>query len=93
MTKQPPKMNRMAEWKEFEQMMHDHITNYANKQYGDAPDDRAAAYTAEQCLESIKKYCARYGRNARGDAEQERDFLKIAHYASLALFRYREGNK
>jgi len=87
------KMNRVKEWEEFSQMVKKHIENYANKQYGDSPNDRASAYTSKVCLDAIEKYAARYGRNARGDEEQERDFLKIAHYACIALFRFREGNK
>jgi hypothetical protein len=45
------------------------------------------------CIKAIEKYVKRYGKNMRGDEEQVRDFLKIAHYAALAWGRWNEGNK
>lgn len=52
-------------------------------QYADEGQDIATEYTPEQALQPIKKYIARYGQNVRKQ-EQERDFLKIAHYAQIA---------
>lgn len=72
-------MDRMSEWKEFSKMVEEHIENYANVQYGDAPNDMANAYTAKVCLDAIEKYCARYGRGVRGEEEQEGGFENWAN--------------
>ncbi len=85
------RMDRVGEWDQFSAMVREHIIDYTIPQYGNAPDDQVGAWTAKDCIQSMARYFNRYGRNARGDAEQERDFLKLAHYACLALFRFREG--
>lgn len=86
-------MDRLKEWDEFSCMVREHIEQYTIPQYGNAPDDQVGAWTAMDCLNAIKRYLGRYGRNARGDEDQIRDFLKIAHYACIALFRWREGSR
>jgi hypothetical protein len=78
---------RCLEWRMFSRFVEDHIRIYTVGQYGDAPDDQAEAWTAEQCVESIKRYTNRFGTNARGADESLRDLLKIAHYACLAYFK------
>lgn len=86
-------IDREQEWKAFSEMVRIHIVEYTIPQYGNSPDDQVGAWTAQDCLKSMLRYINRYGRNARGDEEQMRDFLKIAHYAALAYWRWREGNK
>ena len=78
-------MNRVAEWDQFAELVEAHIINYTLPQY-DNPDgnDQVSTWTAAQCVDAIKKYCARFGNNVRGPDDQLRDLLKIAHYACLA---------
>lgn len=83
-------MDRLAEWREFSQLVEEHIRDYAESQY---KDNLAGAYTAGQCMQNTERYVKRYGSGMRGQDEQVRDFKKIAHYACLAYFRYMEGNK
>ncbi len=80
-------------WKEFSKLVEEHIVKYTIPQYGDSSDDRVSAENAMYCIKAIEKYVKRYGKNMRGDEEQVRDFLKIAHYAALAWGRWNEGNK
>jgi hypothetical protein len=77
-------IHRQEFWYEFSDTVSDHIETYTFDQYGDYPDDQLTGWTAEQCIENIKRYCNRFSSNARGDAERERDLLKIAHYAQTA---------
>jgi hypothetical protein len=81
------------EWEQFNDEVIAHIASYCIPQYGNAPDDEVGAWTAKDCMRAIAKYLGRYGKNARGDADQERDFLKIAHYACLAYWRWKEGKR
>lgn len=84
------KIDRVKEWNMFSNMVLEHVKNYAEEQYDDT---RAGIETATDCLKSMGRYIQRYGKGARGEIEQARDFLKLAHYASLAYYRWLEGNK
>ncbi|MEI6125367.1 MAG: hypothetical protein WCQ99_02330 [Pseudomonadota bacterium] len=75
---------RGAEFVGFFYKVLTHIETYTVPQYGDEPHDQVEAWSAEDCVKAIAKYCARFGSNARGEKEQQRDLLKIAHYAGLA---------
>lgn len=76
--------HRVNEWNAFAEQVAEHIQHYTIPQYGDAPDDQVASWTAEHCANQISKYATRFGSNAR--AGQDRlDMLKIAHYACLAV--------
>jgi hypothetical protein len=86
-----PLSRRALAWAEFSLDVVEHIESYTVPQYGDAGADIASEYTVAHCVEQMKKYIARAGRNSRGDKEAERDFLKIAHYAQMARDIYRQG--
>lgn len=74
---------RAADWREFSRLVEKHIEEYTVPQYGDKGSDLATEYTAVRCVEQIKKYAARFGKNARA-GQDDLDLLKIAHYAQLA---------
>jgi len=74
---------RRAEFIGFSGVVQGHIENYAVPQYGDAPNDQVEAWTAAQCMDSVKRYSNRFESNARGRLETLRDIVKIAHYACL----------
>lgn len=82
---------RGNEWKEFAEEVYKHIENYTVPQYGDKGDDPATEYTIEECIMHIKKYMARYGKNAR-EGQQKLDFLKTAHFLQLATFIFEKKN-
>jgi hypothetical protein len=75
---------RGDEWIAFARKVFDHVEVYTVPQYGDAGQDQVTEWTPQQCVDAIKKYCARFGNNVRGPEDQLRDLLKIAHYACLA---------
>jgi hypothetical protein len=79
-------MKRLDEWKAFAEEVESHISHYTQMQYGDAGSekDQIDKLTPEDCVKHIRKYLARLGSNARGQGEQLRDMLKIAHYAQIA---------
>lgn len=74
---------RGKEWMEFAQAVFDHIENYTVPQYGDKGDDLCSDYTPDHCIEQVKKYAARQGRNQR-EGQDELDLLKMAHYVQMA---------
>lgn len=63
-----------------------HIELYTIPQYGDAPNDPVEEWTAQDCVRSIAKYAARFGKNAR-DGQDGLDLIKIAHFAQLAFIK------
>ena len=75
--------NRAMLWDIFSNQVFNHIEDYTVKQYGDFNKDNVTSMTADDCLTQIKKYAARWGKNARGDQEQDLDLIKIAHYAGI----------
>lgn len=77
------KSNRANEWNDFTPLVEDHIENYTVPQYGDAPNDNVAGWSARDCEKQIEKYVKRFQGNARGPEESRRDLLKIAHYCCL----------
>jgi hypothetical protein len=84
--------NRTMEWRRFASIVDRHVVEYTVPQYGDSPDDEVQHWSVEQCVAAIQKYTRRFGSNQRGNAEIERDMLKIAHFACLAYFKLLERN-
>lgn len=74
---------RSDEWLAFAQQVHEHIETYTVPQYGDKGEDLAGDYSREQCLQQVKKYLARQGKNQR-EGQDQLDLLKAAHYLQLA---------
>jgi hypothetical protein len=80
--------NRAAEWFIFSELVARHIEEYTVPQYGDKPNDQLHTdFSIDDCMQSIKRYANRTGRNSRGAKEEKRDPLKIAHYACVAYFK------
>ena len=79
-------MDRIRDWQEFSKQMEKHIKEYTIPQYQneDRKEDQVNIWTAKDCINAIKKYTSRFGKNVRGPKEALRDMLKIAHYAQLA---------
>lgn len=71
------------EWLRFSESVLRHIEEYAVPQYGDKGADMAHEYDIRTLQNQIKKYVGRFDTNARGEQEQMRDVLKIAHYACI----------
>lgn len=78
-------------WIEFAAHVHDHVEDYTVPQFGDAPNDNIENLTSEDCVKQIRKYVERFGKNQRGEEDQLRDMLKIAHFASFAWEKLQEG--
>lgn len=77
--------NRGSQWKYFSGKVFQHIEEYTVPQYGDAPDDMASSFSVRDLNLQLQKYILRQINGAkRGDAENMRDYLKIAHYACMA---------
>lgn len=79
--------NRANEWFDFSNEVFAHIEEYTVPQYGDAPDDQMSNWTIEECLKSVGKRLARYGRQSR-EGQQELDFKKMAHEIQIAYTKY-----
>lgn len=71
------------EWLRFSESVLRHIEEYAVPQYGDKGADMAHEYDIQTLQNQIRKYVGRFDTNARGEQEQMRDLLKIAHYACI----------
>lgn len=79
--------NRELEWVKFSEIVREHVTGYTVPQYGDYPGDQVTDYSEEECVRQIMKYCARYGRGARGPEQEKLDIKKMAHYAAILWFK------
>ena len=73
----------MALWDKFSAEVREHIATYTAAQYGDS---YTTLNSVKQCMDAIHKYWLRHDNNARGETEQVRDLLKVAHYAQIAHF-------
>lgn len=83
MTTGRPVSRRALNWRAFAERVFEHIEKYTVAQYGDAGQDQVTHWTPEQVVENMRRYLNRAGKNARGPEEEERDALKLAHYANL----------
>lgn len=83
---------RGAEWNDFSVLVRNHVENYTIPQYGDGPNDLVGSMSSEQIELQIKKYIQRFGNNARGFEEAQRDLLKIAHYCGILYYRRSSEN-
>lgn len=90
MSEVKPLSKKSADWVCFTANVTQHIEEYVVPQYGDKGTDEATEYTAEECAGHIKRYATRFGKNSRGNEEQLRDLIKIAHYAQLAYDKLKE---
>jgi len=83
---------RTAEWLEFAYKVADHIENYTIPQYSDKPNDQAEGWSVEHCIEQVKKYANRFGKNQRPGQEML-DFMKGCHYLQLAATKFVEAQE
>lgn len=83
---------REQEWIEFSESVRKHCVEYTVPQYGDKGKDQVTDWSIEDLITQIKKYCHRYGNNARA-GQEHLDFMKIAHYACMAYWKYIEQGK
>lgn len=88
-------LNRLEDWKRFSRFVEAHIVNYTIPQYqsSDDEEDQINIWTSEDCVRAIRRYCARFGKSARGNDEALRDMLKIAHYAQFAFDKMRKSGE
>ena len=86
-----PESNKSCDFMDFVEQMVIHIDEYTVPQYGDGPNDESEHYTLEFICNQIRKYLARFTSGVRGEQEQLRDYLKIAHYAQMAWKLYRRA--
>lgn len=76
---------RVIEWEQFNKAVNEHVRTYTRKQYENPEgNEQIESFTPQDCIEHIKRYANRFGRNARGPTEELRDLLKIAHWAQIA---------
>lgn len=83
---------REQEWREFAEKVNTHVLQYTVEQYGEKGADQVTHWTIEDLIVQIKKYCHRYGNNVR-PGQEHLDFMKIAHYACMAYWKYIEAGK
>jgi hypothetical protein len=80
---------KLTKWQNFSHKVEDHIEQYVIPQYGDEGVDLATDYSFEECIQNIKRYIARAGKNSRPH-QDELDMIKIAHYSQMAYFKLQE---
>lgn len=83
---------RGEDWTYFAAAVFNHIEDYTVSQYGDKGHDQATDFTVEEIVMNMKRYLNRVGRNSR-EGEQERDCLKLAHYACMLKEKLVEEGK
>lgn len=74
---------RGDEWDRFSGVVQNHIEDYTIPQYGDGPNDFVETMSDGDVELQITKYVKRFGNNARGQEEAQRDLVKIAHYCAI----------
>lgn len=88
-----PDSVRAQEWDIFVPRVRYHIDHYTVPQYGDFPNDPVTNFTIADYKTNMLRYCNRIGTGMRGKAEEQRDCLKLAHYACMLYFKYTRGEK
>lgn len=84
---------RVHMWDDFSKLVRRHLYDYTYPQYGDYPKDQLTEWTLDDIKTTLKRYVNRMGNNARGEEDQLKDFLKIAHYAQTAYLKFTDGEK
>lgn len=74
---------RAMQWIHFSHRVLEHIEGYTVPQYGDEGEDLASDYTVQSCLDQVRKYLQRAGRNRR-PGQDRLDLIKMAHYIQMA---------
>lgn len=77
--------NKATNWKNFNDVVIDHIENYSVPQYGPDIKTNVDVEDTVDCLKYIAKYKNRHGSSRRGRIEELRDLVKIAHFAQLGF--------
>jgi len=81
------------QWIDFSADTLAHIEEYVVPQYGDFPDEMIEGFSVDDIRKQIDRYLKRVGKNSRGQREDERDCLKIAHYACFLHNRIKKGEQ
>lgn len=79
--------NRGQEWGKFSALVAAHVDGYTVPQYGDAPDDAVSRFSEHNIAMNLRRYVNRLETSQRGQAEAQRDLLKIAHYCAILYFK------
>jgi len=76
--------DRLTQWKKFSKQVEAHILAYTLPQYAN-PDgnEQVDEFTVEDCWKNIDRYKNRRSSCTRGEIEQVRDVIKVAHYAQF----------
>ena len=69
-----------------------HIQQYVETQYGNFPDKTIAKFTPEKIQGKLEAYVDRIGKSARGEVDEIRDALKIAHFANYLFMMITMGD-
>ena len=86
--------DRLSQWKKFSKQVEAHILEYTLPQYGNQEgDEQVDEFTAEDCWKNIDRYKNRRKSCTRGEVEQLRDVIKIAHYAQFIFDKMCEERK
>jgi len=75
--------NRGKEWRNFSNIVQDHVEFYTVPQYKDYPEDQLTNFTISDVASQLKRYVNRISSNSRGLHEAKRDCLKMAHYSCV----------
>jgi len=85
-------MGKAEQWRYFSKLVEEHIESYVVGQYGDFPDKTIAKFTPEKIQAKLESYVDRIGKGQRGAKDQQRDCLKIAHFACYLYMLAKYGD-
>ena len=87
-------LDRIGDWNKFSNQVAKHVEQYTIPQYqsDDDQSDQVGIWSVDDCLKAIQRYLSRAGKGSRGLIEQQRDFIKIAHYAQFAYDKFKDQN-
>ena len=74
-------MTKLEQWLQFSALVEEQISKYVMPQYGDFPDKMVRKFTSEKIQGKLEHYVYRIGKSSRGQEDEIRDILKIAHFA------------
>lgn len=82
--------SRLQEWEDFAAKVTQHLVEYTIPQYGDFPNDQMTTAAIADIKHNMTRYLNRMDNNVRGQEDQLRDLLKLAHYSCLAYTKFIE---
>lgn len=84
--------DRLVEWDKFSEQVRRHIVQYTLEQYGNPEgNEQVDEFTVEDCWKNVQRYMNRRNSCTRGEREQMRDVIKVAHYMQFIYQKLKDA--